>query len=244
MRVIVQGNGVVGRATTRILERAGHKVEHHDPPLGLYAHGPAEALVMCTLCPDGTIPTPAAATPILVVRSTVTPDALAQIPGVHHWPEFLTERTAEWDADNPDKIVWGHDGPDAPAVAERLLSEHYRLAPALHCSTAASALIKLGVNAHYTAKVLLANALYDACGAHEGTYQEICKGLHLDRRLTPLSHANIWQDGYRGAGGKCLPKDLGILAGLLEGTAAGTMLEALAAYNNQLRAQILEEARC
>ncbi len=237
MRVIVQGYGVVGTCTARILAAAGHEVVPHDPALGHTAEGHADVLVICTPCLDGFLdPLPDTCTwDQVVVRSSVVPNAFVVLDcPVHHWPEFLTEATAEADALSPDKLVWGHDGAAPEAFARELLGAHYDKAPVLHCSLQASSLIKLGINTIYTTKVLLANALYDAVGEDPKEYESVCWGLHLDQRIT-LTHTNIHQDGYRGAGGKCLPKDTRNLLRVLEGTIGGRLVRALVECNNLYR---------
>ncbi len=214
MRVIVQGGGVVGSATGRILSRAGHVVEYHDPALELFAGDSADVCVICTSCLDGMLPPLdiAGRAETVVVRSTVLPSAFAVLePGKrHHWPEFLTERTAQYDAQHPDKLVWGSDlsASEAEPFVRGLLGAHYDAAPVLHTSLRASAMIKLGINTYYTAKVLMANALYDAVDGDPDDYAQVCAGLGLDKRIN-LTHHNVWQDGFRGAVVSACPRTRG-----------------------------------
>ncbi len=239
MRVIVQGAGVIGRPTGRILKEAGHIVDYHDPDQGMFAEGPCDVLVVCTPCREGFLPELVGDPRVTVVRSTVLPQAFDDLPvgKRHHWPEFLTERSADQDAMYPDKLVWGSDLPreEAADFARRLLVNHYQAAPVLHVSLRASCLIKLGINTHYTAKVMLANALWDAVDGDAEDYNAVCMGLAMDQRIS-LSHHRIMQDGFRGAGGKCLPKDSRLLSRLLEKHTTGTFLRAMCDANDRLRA--------
>lgn len=220
------------------MKRAGHVVDFHDPALGMEASGPTDAVVVCAPCLDGLLPALPEAK-IYVVRSTVKPEAFDLLPEGrrHHWPEFLTERTAEYDAAHPDKIIWGSDlGPQAAAkLARDLLGNHYHQAASLFVSLRASCLIKIGINTIYTSKVLLANALYEAAGQDETEYLSILRGLGMDKRLK-VTHGKIWQDDYRGAGGKCLPKDTRLLAELLEGKTTGRLIRSMIEVNDDLRA--------
>jgi UDPglucose 6-dehydrogenase len=175
---------------------------------------------------------------VYVVRSSVLPEAFSDLPSEcrHHWPEFLTERTAMQDALNPDKIIWGSDleRSEAAYFAHCLLGSHYTAAPVFHTSLEASCLIKIGINAYYTAKVMMANALWDAAGQDPRIYSDICVGLQMDQRIN-LTHHRVMQDGYRGAGGKCLPKDSRFLQHLLEGHATGKFIAAMCDANDRLR---------
>jgi UDP-glucose 6-dehydrogenase len=236
MKVIVQGAGVVGRPTGMILERAGHEVAYHDPALGLDATGPADVCVVCCPCIDGMLPDVLCRANEYVVRSTVLPKAFDALPvgKRYHWPEFLTERTAEYDALHPDKLIWGSDTPvRGELMARRLLGAHFDSAPFVWMPIEASCITKLGINTIYTAKVLLANALYDALEGDEDIYRHVLEGLRLDKRIN-LTHTNIWQDGFRGAGGKCLPKDTGLLAKCLEGKTTGDLIRCMSEVNERL----------
>ena len=236
MRVIVQGAGVIGQPTAEITRAAGHKVIIHDPDKGQLADAPADVCVVCTPCRDGYLPELCVAD-TYVVRSSVLPQAFEVLPQDkrHHWPEFLTERTAEYDALHPDKLIWGSDMPiKGELMARTLLGSHFDSAPFVWMPLEASCVTKLGINTIYTTKVLLANALYDAVGEDPKEYESVCWGLHLDQRIT-LTHTNIHQDGYRGAGGKCLPKDTRNLLRVLEGTIGGRLVRALVECNNLYR---------
>ena len=220
-----------------ILERAGHQVSYHDPALALAASEPADVCVICCPCIDGMLPDVLCPANEYVVRSTVLPAAFDALPvdKRYHWPEFLTERTAERDALHPDKLIWGSDTPvRGELMARRLLGTHFDSAPFIWMPLEASCITKLGINTIYTAKVLLANALYDAVGGDESTYRYICRGLEFDKRIC-LTHTNIWQDGFRGAGGKCLPKDTGLLAKWLEGRTTGELVRCMSDVNDRLR---------
>ncbi len=237
MNVTVQGAGVVGSVTAEILRSAGHEVSVHDPEQNFCACGHADVTVVCTPCLDGILPWTVPAD-VTVVRSTVLPDAFDVLPvgRRHHWPEFLTERTARYDALHPDKLIWGSDLDETAAeqFARLLLGAHYDVAPQVHMSVRASCVVKIGINSLYTSRVMLFNALYDAVGADMDDYESVCEGIGLDQRVH-LSHHHIWQDGYRGAGGKCLPKDSRFLAEMTYGCSTGDFVESMCEANDRLR---------
>lgn len=238
MRVILQGYGTVGSVTAAILREAGHEVGIHDPAKGREATGRCDVLVICTPCLTGDLdPLPEGVTfDEVVVRSTVKPDAFESLPEGHrhHWPEFLRECSAEADARHPDMIVWGSDTPiRGELTARNLLGSHFDVAPFLWGSLVASTLIKLGINALGTAKILVANALYDACGRDDDCYRAIRRGIVADHRFSSR-YMDIWQDGFRGAGGKCLPKDLRILTQVVGMSPTNAMLQSMQCTNENL----------
>jgi UDPglucose 6-dehydrogenase len=197
--------------------------------------------IIATPCADGYLDDPAWAlqSDQVVVRSTVLPaafDAL-RVGRRHHWPEFLTEATADADVLAPDKLVWGTDDETDVSLLVQLLGGHYwRLRDrAVITTLRASAVAKLGINAIYTAKVLLHNALWDAVDHDEGEYGALLAAEGHDKRLL-VSHSDPWHGGYRGAGGKCLPKDTAILAAHLGETWAGDLMRDLLDRNAKLRA--------
>ncbi len=58
----------------------------------------------------------------------------------------------------------------------------------------------------------------------------------MDPRIGP-SHLNVWQDGYRGFDGKCLPKDLASLLASAEDAGVDLpLLKAVRSINETLRA--------
>lgn len=240
MNVIVQGNGVVGSLTAQLIERAGHNVMIHDPAQGLEApRSRCDVLVIVTPCLDGLLDDLSLIERAdqIVVRSTVLPEAFDALPRdrTHHWPEFLTEATAEHDAIHPDKLVWGTEWSAVAALKfiQELVGDHILEPFVLVTSLASAALIKLGINTAYTMKVLLFNALWDAAGIASASYDDVVHGLSLDKRLR-VTHQNVWHGGYRGAGGKCLPKDIRILRDAIGVGPLYEMLDAMIEANDEL----------
>jgi len=79
-------------------------------------------------------------------------------------------------------------------------------------------LVKVGLNSLYTVKVVFANELYDICKAYGADYYKLFEAFKLDKYINPM-HLDPLFDGYRGAGGKCLSKDIKFLikAGVTKG---------------------------
>jgi UDPglucose 6-dehydrogenase len=168
---------------------------------------------------------------IVVIKSTCLPgttDALQSIYPQHRFffnPEFLRETTPLKDFLEPDRQLMGFCGQDE-TLAESLLS---LLPPAPYCRVlpAASAeSIKLFTNAYLAMKVIFANELYDLMTYLGVDYEEVKEGLGADPRIG-TSHMRVLDGGYRGYGGKCLPKDVaGIVDFAREVGSPLTLLEA------------------
>lgn len=234
MDVIIQGYGVVGRQTERILgaARRGHAIYPFDPAVQPVGDLPTEpdVVVVCTPCRTGRLDDLGWVIDRrprhVVVRSTVTPAELGRVKAegeahefsVHHWPEFLTQSTADHDAFHPDKFLWGTHDTEPGRFLDEFLGITYqayrRRGIAVVTTPDVSSLAKLAINSFYTLKTVFFNALWDTLGDRVGDgrvleeyYEALTVAMGLDRRIT-LSHHEIWHGGYRGAGGKCLPKDL------------------------------------
>jgi len=221
----IMGLGVVGGAARAYFESRGHHLRLYDPYLGLGSAREVNEAHVVFIC----VPTPhregggfdlsvvQEAIDVLesgrtvVIKSTVLPgttDALqSRYPG-HRMlfnPEFLREATAQQDFALPDRQVVGYTEAGR-AAADEVMSLLPR-APFMRVVTAAEAeMAKYMANAFLAVKVSFANEVYDLCGALGIDYDAVRPLVAADARIGP-SHLDVFHGGYRGYGGKCLPKD-------------------------------------
>ncbi|MBU1629721.1 hypothetical protein KKD88_01445, partial [Patescibacteria group bacterium] len=101
-------------------------------------------------------------------------------------------------------------------------------------------MVKYFGNAFYALKVAYANQMYDLCqrmGVEYDTVKECAKAEPMivgDQRNT---HLEIFHKGYRGYGGKCLPKDARAILQLAKKTGVDlTLLSVAEEYNNSITA--------
>ncbi len=167
---------------------------------------------------------------IVVIKSTCAPgttdyfqEKYAHLKVLFN-PEFLTQATAEQDFKHPDKQLVGFT--EASRDMAQVVLDMLPDAPYKKILPAASAeLVKYGVNTYYATKVVFGNMLYDLCQSLGIDYSEVKEAFVSDKRIAD-SHFDVLYGGYRGFGGKCLPKDLlalvhfakerGVDVGLLE----------------------------
>lgn len=237
MEVLIIGYGVIGKATHSVIGQQEHNVTICDPHIGYNpdTRGPFDVVLGCTPCEDGRLDIEELLgriiTSNIIIRSTVLPDTLSGLEqtlkdqdrasiNVYHWPEFLTEATAQKDALNPDKLVIGtrsgrhpmnNPGRDNDRALFRQLLGPGQLNNAIWVTPEASALGKLAINNYYALKVLFHNVLWDMAGNIHVDYHQVTQILEADQRIT-LSHSKIDHGEHRGFGGKCLPKDWQIAA--------------------------------
>jgi UDPglucose 6-dehydrogenase len=250
--VVILGAGVVGQATASALA-PDVRWQYLDPWLG-FDVDPADHVdvaLVCTPCRDGEIDCWSQLAALMpdrvIVRSTVPPQAFDQLGALlprttlFHWPEWLTERSKDHDAIEPDKVVIGVMDPAHRPVVEPMMSElcgpHFPI-PLHVVDYRASTAAKIAVNSYYSLKCWLMNMLYEASDT-AAVYSEVCQVMALDQRIQ-LSHHRPWTGGYLGFGGKCLPKDLGFLADhLADGKDAEAVRAVLAANEERLAAALV-----
>lgn len=149
---------------------------------------------------------------IVVIKSTVTPGTTEryqrQYPHLNiiFNPEFLTESTADQDFGYPDRQIVGYTERSYSVAGDVLqllpLAPFSRLVPA----TVAEAVKYFGNN-WFAVKVVFANQMYELCEKLGVPYDVVKECVTADKRIGP-SHLDVWHKGYRGYGGKCLPKDI------------------------------------
>jgi UDPglucose 6-dehydrogenase len=148
---------------------------------------------------------------IIIIKSTVLPGTTEKLQEKypnHKFifnPEFLTEATAEWDMFNPERQIIGHTSKSediSETIMEILPDAPYKkLLP----STEAE-LVKYFGNTFFAIKVSFANQMYDLCERLGLDYDSIMEAASKDKMIG-ISHLKVIHKGYRGYGGKCLPKD-------------------------------------
>jgi UDPglucose 6-dehydrogenase len=225
-KIGVMGVGMVGGAMARFFESSGIKPIMYDPPRGLDNKEELNKAEMVFVC----VPTPydeekggfdlsfvrsaisiLDGEKIVVLKSTVLPgstDALQAEFQQHKLlfnPEFLTESTADQDMRYPDRQIVGYTEKSFNVAKDVMLllplAPFERIVPAK-----VAEVVKYFNNTWFATKVVFANQIYDVCEKLNVDYELARDCAAADKRIGP-SHLQVFHKGYRGYGGKCLPKD-------------------------------------
>ena len=176
---------------------------------------------------------------IVILRSTVLPgvtDKLQEEFPQHKIlfnPEFLTEAEADSDIKYPDKQIIGYTEKSFDVAKDALMllpkAPFQRIIKAKEAEA-----VKYRTNSYFASKVALANQFYTYCLAKNIDYSVVNECFKADKRVED-SHFEIWHKGYRGYGGKCLPKDVKtLLRDAKKNGVRMTILEEIDAYNTKL----------
>jgi UDPglucose 6-dehydrogenase len=254
-RIAIMGTGMVGGALDRYFRSVNIEAGLYDPPKGLTDPDvlkDAEVIFVAVPTPyylDGSgfddsflhqamdaIPSQGKT---IVLKSTITPgttELMQERYPEHRFlfnPEFLTEVTADFDMVHPNRQIIGFT-PQSRCDAELVMGLLPR-APFEKIVPAKTAeLIKYYGNTFYALKVTHANQMYDLCEKLGIDYDQV-KECAQAEPMVGKTHLEIFHKGYRGYGGKCLPKDTRALIQLGEKIGIDmTLLKAAEAYNNPL----------
>ncbi|MBA3524952.1 MAG: UDP-glucose/GDP-mannose dehydrogenase family protein [Geodermatophilaceae bacterium] len=119
-------------------------------------------------------------------------------------PEFLREGYAVQDTLEPDRLVFGVDGP----LGEKLLRQVYqpildKPTPVVVTDFATAELVKVAANSFLATKISFINAMAEVCETTGADVSLLSVALGLDERIGPrFLHPGL------GFGGGCLPKDI------------------------------------
>lgn len=149
---------------------------------------------------------------IIVIKSTMLPGTTANLQKKYpnkkilFNPEFLRTKTSVEDFINPDRQIIGitqESKGEADLVLELLPKASYtRVIPSTEAET-----VKYFGNLFLSTKVIFANQIYDLCSKLGINYDIVKDCAALDPRIG-FSHLDVNDDGYRGYGGGCFPKDV------------------------------------
>ncbi|MEA3272610.1 MAG: hypothetical protein U9P90_02995, partial [Patescibacteria group bacterium] len=166
---------------------------------------------------------------IVVIKSTVLPGATEKLQTKYPElkilfnPEFLTEVTADQDMNYPDRQIIGYTEKSHNVALDIMqilpLAPFERIVPAR-----VAEMVKYFGNSWFSTKVVFANQIYDLCQKLDVDYDTVKECTAPDKRIG-RSHLEVFHKGFRGYGGKCLPKDIRSLIQL--GEKAGISLELL-----------------
>ena len=257
-RIAIMGTGMVGGALDRFFRTQNIEAGTFDPPKG-YADVSvlknAEVIFVAVPTPyyldgsgfddsflRGAIEAIPEAGKTIVLKSTILPgttDRFQELYPQHRIlfnPEFLTESTADHDMQMPERQIIGYTPQsrrDAELVLGLLPSASFeKIVPAR-----VAEMVKYFGNAFYALKVSYANQMYDLCQKLNIDYEQV-KDCAKAEPMVGTSHLEIFHRGYRGYGGKCLPKDTRSLIQLAEKAGINmSVLKAAEMYNNQLGEQ-------
>ena len=150
-------------------------------------------------------------------------------------PEFLREGFAVADLMNPDRVVIGVRS-QRPVAAMKEIYAPFN-APIIVTDINSAELIKHASNSFLAMKVSYFNEVYDLCQRMGIEYDVVRDLVVADRRSGP-SHSDVFDCGYRGYSGKCLPKDSKALIDLAKSESVSMLvLQATDAVNAELIAR-------
>ncbi len=219
------GAGVVGGSLLSFLQGEGWQVGVYDPPKGHASIDVIESADIVFVC----VPTPYTAgvgfddsflldaviripgEKAVVIKSTVLPgttELLQERFPRHRFmfnPEFLREVSAYEDFIRPDRQIVGCTQ-TSRGEAQRVMDLLPRAPFERVCSASEAEMAKYVANSFLAVKVSYANEVIDLCERIGITYAQVRDMVAADARIGD-SHMDVHDAGYRGYGGKCLPKD-------------------------------------
>jgi len=254
--IAIMGTGMVGGALQRWFDSQNVPVSLYDPPKGLNDASvleDAEIVFVCVPTPyyldgsgfdDSFLREALDAIPktgkIVVLKSTILPGTTDRFQDAYPRhrllfnPEFLTEATADQDMRNPTRQILGFSGENNLQAATQVMALLPRAPFEMIVPAKEAEMVKYFGNTFYALKVAFSNQMYDLCRAL-GLQYDLVKQCAGSEPMIGSNHLEIFHKGYRGYGGKCLPKDTRSLIQL--GGELGvdlTLLKAAESYNNDL----------
>jgi len=201
----------------------------------------------------------------VVVKSTVVPGTTDNVVlpileqasdkgagqdfGVSMNPEFLREGAAIGDFMEPDRIVYGGTDERTLAVMDELYSV-FENVDKIRTTNKTAEMIKYTANSLLATLISFSSEMGNLCaGLGEIDIVDVMKGVHLDRRLSPILEngdrvvpaITTYIEAGCGFGGSCFPKDVKAL--ISHGKAAGqemNILQSVVDINHTQPLQILE----
>ena len=133
-------------------------------------------------------------------------------------PEFLAEGSAVADFSNPDRIVIGSNNNQAGQTIKDLYAPFIGT-DVLLTGLSTAEMTKYTANAFLASVISFSNEIANLCSKIDGVdIIDVMKGVHLDRRLSPVIDSNRIKPGLMaflhpgtGFGGSCFPKDINAL---------------------------------
>lgn len=150
---------------------------------------------------------------ILVIKSTVTPDAATELIDdfpQHKFvfnPEFLTQRTAIEDFKNPTRIVLGGEK-EVTEIVKKMYSKVFPNVKYIETDYKTACFIKYFCNCFYAIKVSAMNEFQQIAAATGVSWDAALDGLLMSGWVNPMHTKVPGPDGEYGFGGKCFPKDI------------------------------------
>ena len=248
--MIIAGYGFVGKAHELLFKHFRNEIVIHDPPKDMYADfDKASAVVICVPTPqseDGACDISAVHHVLSLCKET-TPILIKSTISIQGWqelkqtfpnhricfsPEFLRAATYMNDIKNITDVILSGDTDywrdqysyNWPKRDIKIVKPEEAIA------------IKYFRNAFLAAKVSFFNEIYDFCNAYDVNFEQVRGGIAADRRIGD-SHTYVWpEDGTRGWGGMCFPKDTSALLKMAaEKNINLNTLEAAVEYNKKIR---------
>lgn len=253
--IAIIGTGMVGGALDRFFKTQNIQAGLYDPPKGLADQSvlrDADMIFIAVPTPyyldgsgfdDSFMRAAIEAIPVagktIVLKSTILPGTTDKFQKEYPQhrilfnPEFLTESTADQDMQYPRRQIVGYTE-KSRCDAERVMGILPRAPFEKIIPATAAEMVKYFGNAFYALKVAYANQMYDICKKLGIDYSHVqeCAGAEP---WVGKQHLEVFYQGYRGYGGKCLPKDTRSIIQLGDSSGVDlSLLKAAEAYNNEL----------
>ncbi len=226
MKIGVIGQGFVGGAYSDALEKQGcelvrysleaqykgnkEKIKDCDTVFIAVPTPTIEREFVTTVIEEAIVLTKPGA--VVVVKSTVIPGTTRKLAKsfpdriIMHAPEFLRERFAKQEVENPDRQIIGITNPTHAEYAHKVIHLLPKAKFELICTAEEAELIKYSHNVHGYVQIVLANLFYDYALKIGASWSPIQSAVMAD----PWMAGGFWnpmhQDG-RGAAGSCFIKD-------------------------------------
>ncbi len=154
---------------------------------------------------------------IVIIKSTVVPGTTRKLYDkntnsnifMFFCPEFLTERNAENDTLNENKIIIGSPYENKNVHVFYIMSQLYSIRENIRfCLYEYAEMMKYTINCYLAQKVAFFNDIHESCEKLGIEYDTLKDLVLLDKRISP-SHTSVpGPDGKFGFGGSCLIKEM------------------------------------
>ena len=245
LEIGIVGVGIVGEATAKVLEKHA-VIKKNDPAQGYRDDiSNCDIIFICINEKDIGMTDLSELVKALteqnekcffVIRTTVVPGTTDRLAKKFNrdfvfMPEFLREWSVTKDTFDPDKIVIGTEDKGIFETLATLFSDIIYLNRIVKTKPIEAELAKVALNSMALIKVVFAEELFDLAKSLGADYRNIYRIFKYDQNVNER-HLKACDRGYRGANGKCLPKDTEFLIRAGEGKSKMALLETAKILND------------